>query len=158
MKTFRFFATLLVIALCTGFTSCSSSLEKQMNFAENVFIREVSYMSETDALSREVNHYKAPEITVKYHKRSLTGKELIHECNTVIEKNEESLSKGGILVRTYYVSDIKEYALNHPEDIIANEFEFCGTFTHFEPDKYVKKSAAVIVVSKLEKYILTPID
>ena len=29
MKTFRFFATLLVIALCAGFTSCSDDDEEE---------------------------------------------------------------------------------------------------------------------------------
>ena len=29
MKTFRFFATLLVIALCAGFTSCSDDEEDE---------------------------------------------------------------------------------------------------------------------------------
>ena len=52
--------------------SCTSSIDKQMDFAETKFIEEVAYMDEKEALSKEIDYYKAPQITVRKHIRTLT--------------------------------------------------------------------------------------
>ena len=144
--------------------SCTSSIDKQMDFAETKFIEEVAYMDEKEALSKEIDYYKAPQITVRKHIRTLTGKDLIHECNKVIKENEErrrsiagAREKGAKIRIVYSPTDAEKYALEHPEDIVANEFEFSGTFTHFGQDKYGQRTAIVIVIPKLERYILNQI-
>ena len=90
--------------------SCTSSIDKQMDFAETKFIEEVAYMDEKEALSKEIDYYKAPQITVRKHIRTLTGKDLIHECNKVIKENEERRRSKALIIRTVNVSDIKQYA------------------------------------------------
>lgn len=84
MKAFRLSLTILLII---GFSSCTKSINQQMDLAEAQFIKELSYMTEKEALSKEINYYKAPEITYKEHIRSLTGKDLIHECNQIMEED-----------------------------------------------------------------------
>ena len=69
MKTFRLLATLLIVTLCAGFSSCTKSVNQQMDLAETQFIKELSYMTEKEALSNEIDYYKAPEITYKEHTR-----------------------------------------------------------------------------------------
>ena len=157
MKTIRLSIYVFIMALCMILYSCTSSIDKQMDFAETKFIEEVAYMDEKEALSKEIDYYKAPQITVRKHIRTLTGKDLIHECNKVIKENEERRRSKALIIRTVNVSDIKQYALEHPEDIVANEFEFSGTFTHFGQDKYGQRTAIVIVIPKLERYILKQI-
>ena len=113
-----------------------------------------------EALSNEIDYYKAPEITYKEHTRSLTGKDLIHECNQIMEEdnNKDYIQFGPTSFKiTRKVADIKAYALEHPNEIIANEFKFSGIFTHFGANKYDEKKAIVIVVPELERYIVTPI-
>ena len=89
MKTIRLSIYVFIMALCMILYSCTSSIDKQMDFAETKFIEEVAYMDEKEALSKEIDYYKAPQITVRKHIRTLTGKDLIHECNKVIKENEE---------------------------------------------------------------------
>lgn len=142
------------------FISCSS-IDSQMKSAEKVFIKNASYMTERDALSEEIDYYKKPEITLKRHTRSLTGKDLIRECNLVEKDNQKSINAIKNNERMYGitrdVSDIKSFALDNPNKIVANEFEFSGIFTHYGDDKYGKKSSRVILISKIERYIVTPI-
>lgn len=160
MKNFRLLAIPLLVTLCTGFSSCTKSVNKQMDLAEAQFIKELSYMDEKEALSKEIDYYKAPEITYKEHTRSLTGKDLIHECNQIMEEdnNKDYTQFGPTSFKiTRKVVDIKAYALEHPNEIIANEFKFSGIFTHFGANKYDEKKALVIVVPELERYIVTPI-
>lgn len=160
MRTIRLSATSLLVALCTGFSSCTMSIQQQMDLAEAQFIKELSYMNEKEALSKEIGYYKAPEITYKKHIRSLTGKDLIHECNQIMDENnnKDYIQFGPTLFKiTKNVADIKAYALEHPNEIIANEFKFSGIFTHFGANKYGEIKAVVIVIPELERYIVTPI-
>ena len=50
MKTFRLLARLLIVTLCAGFSSCTKSVNQQMDLAEAQFIKELSYMTEKEAL------------------------------------------------------------------------------------------------------------
>lgn len=160
MKVFKLFLPLLLVALSMGFSSCAMSINQQMDLAEAQFIKEQSYMTEKEALSKEIDYYKAPEITYKEHTRSLTGKDLIHECNQIMEEdnNKDYIQFGSTSFKiTRKVADIKAYALEHPNEIIANEFKFSGIFTHFGTNRYGERKAVVIVVPELDRYIVTPI-
>ncbi len=160
MKNIRLLATSLLVVVCAGLSSCTKPISQQMDLAEAQFIKELSYMDEKEALSNEIDYYKAPEITYKKHTRSLIGKDLIHECNQIMEEdnNKDYTQFGPTSFKiTRKVADIKAYALEHPNEIIANEFKFSGIFTHFGADKYDEKKAIVIVVPELERHIVTPI-
>ena len=138
------------------FVACEPSIEEQMEKAEAIFIDEVQYMTYEEALSKDINYYREPEIITRTHKRSLTGKELIRECNRVIkEDNDKEYTQFGptSFKTVRYVDNIKEYAIKHPDEILANEFFFVGTFTHFA-NGYSEKEAKVIYVPKLDDYII----
>lgn len=154
MKTVRLFTSLFIMALCIGFYSCTSSIDKQMKFAEMKFVEEVAFMDDKKALSKEIEYYKDPQITAKRHVRALTGRDVIHECNKVIKENEESRKSKALIFITRDVSDIKQYAMEHPDDIVANEFEFSGIFTNYGSTKYTQRRATVIIIPKIERYIL----
>ena len=141
------------------FVACKPSIDSQMNTAESIFIDEVQYMTEKEALSKEINYYKKPEITTRSHKRSLTGKELIHECNRVIKENNNNdyHHLGPTTFKIIrFVDDIKDFAIEHPNDIVAEEFYFAGTFTHYNKG-YDTKKANIIYVHKLDRYIIDKI-
>jgi hypothetical protein len=141
------------------FIACAPSIDSQIDKAESIFIDEVQYMTKKEALSNEINYYKEPEITTRSHKRSLTGKDLIHECNRVMdEDNGKDFTHFGPttfkIIRR--VDDIKDYAIEHPNDVIAEEFYFEGTFTHYN-NGYGTRKAIVIYVPKLDRYIIDQI-
>ena len=46
MKTIRLSIYVFIMALCMILYSCTSSIDKQMDFAETKFIEEVAYMDE----------------------------------------------------------------------------------------------------------------
>ena len=138
------------------FVGCEPSIEEQMEKAEAIFIDEVQYMTYEDALSNEIDYYREPEITTRTHKRSLTGTELIKECNRVKKEDDDMdyIQLGPTsFKRVRYVDNIKEYAIKHPDDIIANEFFFVGTFTNYA-NGYSKEKAKIIYVPKLDWYII----
>lgn len=155
MKTMKLslFATPFLLLFLVA---CKPSISSQMNKAESIFIKEVQYMTREEALSKEINYYKEPEISIRTHKRSLTGRDLIHECNRVMKEDEEKdyVLFGSTQFKTIRrVWDIKEYAIKHPDDVVAEEFYFAGTFTHFGNGYNVRK-ANVIYVSELDRYII----
>lgn len=140
------------------FIACAPSIDSQMDKAESIFIDKVQYMTKKEALSKEINYYKEPEITTRSHKRSLTGKDLIHECNRVMdEDNGKDYTLGPTTFKIIRpVVDIKDYAIEHPNDVIAEEFYFEGTFTHYN-NGYETRKANVIYVPKLDRHILDQI-
>lgn len=145
-----------IVMLSLLFVNCGPSIGSQMDKAESIFIDEVQYMTKEDALSKEINYYKAPNISTRTHVRSLTGRDLIHECNRVIEENnnKDFINLGPTTFKiTRRVDDIKDYAIKHPDDIVAEEFYFEGTFTHYN-NGYDDKMAKVIYVSELDRYII----
>lgn len=130
-------------------------INKYMEYAEEMFIEEGEYMSERDALSKEIDYYKPPYVYKKEHIRKLTGKDLIHICNIIEKVNEKkrmSLLRGEIfIVNIEMVEDVKNYALDHPNDYIANEFYFKGTFTTYNKDtKYSDRQEYIIVIPELK--------
>lgn len=130
-----------------------------MEIAEHHFIEEVQYMNKQDALSNEINYYKDPEITTSNHLRSLTGKELIQECNRVInEDSEQDVSQMGPVVFKVIrrVGDIKDYAMKNPDEIVAHEYYFSGTFTNYN-NGYDIRSAKIIYIPSIDRYIVDKI-
>lgn len=139
--------------------ACTTSINSQMDKAEKIFIEEVQYMTKEDALSKEISYYKDPEITTRIYKRSLTGKDLMHECNRVMEEdNIKDITQFGPvsfkIVRR--VGDIKDFVMKHPNDIVAEEFYFSGTFTHYNNGYEVRK-ATIVYVQELDRYIIDQI-
>ena len=118
--------------------------------AQEHFIESVQYMSERDALSREISYYKDPQINVARKVTDLTGKEAIHECNLMLKENEQvrrEIETGQRQFgRMWYVDDVKEYALDHPNKIIGAKYYFEGVFTHYG-NGYGKKKAYVLCIN-----------
>lgn len=145
---------ILLLSSIAIIIACSPSIDTQMNIAESKFIEEMSFMTEEKALSQEIDYYKPPQITKKEHVRTLTGKDLIHECNKIIAKDKKSVENSKFIVRTHYVEDVKEYAIQNPEKEIANEFVFSGIFTQYGINKYVQLNASIIFIPHLDRYII----
>jgi hypothetical protein len=129
-------------------------INNYIEYAEQIFI-EKAPITEREALSDEIDYYKPPYIKVRKHVRDLTGKDIIHICNIIERENEEKterLRKGETsVVWTPFVGDIKGYALDNPNKIIAHEFYFSGTFTIGDrKNKYRDLSRSFIILPKLE--------
>lgn len=129
--------------------------DKYIEYAEQKFIEKASFFTERDALSHEIDYYKPPYIKTRQHVRDLTGKDIIHICNIIQTENREDPERilyTGTYVET--IDNIKEYALDNPNKIIAHEFYFSGTFTTGDrKSKYTDRSMSFIVVPKLEDNI-----
>ena len=131
-------------------------IDKYMEFAEQIFI-EKAPITEREALSSDIDYYKPPYIKVRKHVRDLTGKDIIHICNKIEKENEEKEERlrrrETWVVSITFVGDIKEYALDNPNKIIAHEFYFSGTFTTGDREKkYSDRSMSFIIIPKLEGY------
>jgi len=128
--------------------------KRGIDVAQKAFIREVQYMTEEDALSKEIGYYKDPEITVKYKVRDLTGKDVIHECNLMLkenEKEEEDLRTGRTwIIKTWNVEDAKYYAIKHPDKICGAEFYFEGVFTHYGNGYGTRKARVLLMYTEDE--------
>ena len=129
-------------------------IDKYMEFAEQIFI-EKAPITEREALSEEIDYYKPPYIKVRKHVRDLTGKDIIHICNKIEKENEEKEKRlrrrETWVVSITFVGDIKGYALDNPNKIIAHEFYFSGTFTTGSREKkYGDRSGSFIILPKLE--------
>ena len=51
------------------------------------------------------------------------------------------------------IGEVKKYAIEHPNDDIANEFYFEGIFTHYN-NGYDTRRAYVIYIPEIEEYIV----
>lgn len=131
-------------------------IDKYFEYAEQKFIEEASTITERIALSYEIDYYKPPCVKARKHVRDLTGKDIIHICNIIKKEDMEYFERIGIrysaLARD--VADIKEYALDNPNKIIAHEFYLSGTFTIADREsKYMDQSMSFIIIPKLEGYM-----
>ena len=126
--------------------------DKYIEYAEQKFIEKASYMTEREALSHEIDYYKPPYVKERTHVRDLTGKDIIHICNIIQKENYKDAERvlyTGTFVNT--IDNIKEYALDNPNKIIAHEFYFSGTFTTYSREnKYSDKSMSFIILPKFE--------
>ena len=103
-------------------------LEKALTF----FIDKNQYMTERDALSKEINYYHAPKIVRQEYIGTLSGKTLIHIANEIkkYDDNKPGLGPSNVKLITR-VDDIKEYGINHPNEQVAKVYVFGGDFVHY---------------------------
>ncbi len=155
MKNFLFLSLfILLMSLC----SCDYIGDKSpsLNTAEAQFISEAQIMSEQDALSKEISWYKAPLITEREVSRNLTGKDVIHEMNILLKENENA-RPDGIFGWTFtwngeWIAKAKDYAVQHPDEVIATEYYFTGVFTNYSADSKYS------TIRKRLLYIYKPVD
>lgn len=152
----------IINTVITGllFTLCScdyiGSKSPSLDSAEAQFISESQIMSEQDALSKEISWYKAPQITERTVSRNLTGKDVIHEMNLLLKENEEA-RPDAIFGWTFkwsgeWIAKAKDYAVQHPDEIIATEYYFTGVFTNYSADSKYS------TIRKRLLYIYKPVD
>lgn len=127
-----------------------------LDTAEAQFISETQIMSEQDALSKEISWYKAPQIMERALSRRLTGRDVIHEMNILLKENEEA-KPDAIFGWTFkwngeWISKAKDYAVQHPDEVIAVEYYFTGVFTNYSADSKYS------TIRKRLLYIYKPVD
>lgn len=141
------FVLTLILCACNSFNNSQTGTIEE---AQQQFINEVQYMTEKDALANEINYYKEPQITIYRKVRDLTGKDAIHECNLLEKENtekESALRNGQVsVIRTWNCYQEKQYAVEHPEDIVGAEYYFEGTFTHYN-NGYDTRKAKVLCIN-----------
>lgn len=131
-KSVTIFATLFfpIITYAQWWNPFSNSSKiGTLESAQQHFIEEAQYMTKREALEKEINYYKEPRITVKRKVRDLTGKEAIHECN--------------LLEKDCYGE--KQYAIDHPNDIVGAEYYFEGVFTHYNHGYNTRKAKVLCI-------------
>lgn len=121
-------------------SSCDQVLRKlDSNYADDqdlqkalaFFIDENQYMTERDALSKEINYYRAPKILRQELIGTLSGKTLIHIANEIKKEDDNQAGWGPSNMKFFRkVDDIKEYGLNHPHEQVAKVYVFGGDFVH----------------------------
>lgn len=155
MKNFFYLSFIgILMSLC----SCNyiSNEAPSIDTAEAQFISKAQIMSEYDALSKEISWYKAPQITERSISRNLTGKDIIHEMNLLLKENETARPDGifgwKFTWNGEWIAKAKEYAVKHPEEIIATEYYFTGVFTNYHVDRKYS------TIRKRLLYIYKPVD
>ena len=157
-QIFAIFIFLLVNSSCDN--AVSNGKDKYTKYAQTAFINECSCMSEREANSKEIDYWRAPQITETQFLYSYTGKDLVHLCNQIEEKNqydiEHPIHFGPTTYSiTYRVDNIKEYALDNMGKTIAYQYRFSGIFTNFSREsKYSEHTFNVLVVPRLGKIII----
>jgi hypothetical protein len=146
------FSALFLLCSCDFIGDKTPSLDK----AEAQFIAEAQIMSEQDALSKEISWYKAPQITERTLSRKLTGKDVIHEMNILLKENEEA-KPDGVFGWTFkwngeWIAKAKDYAVQHPYEVIAAEYYFTGVFTNYSAESKYS------TIRKRLLYIYKPVD
>lgn len=149
---------LAVLGIMTSLCSCEHIGDKTPSFeaAEAQFISETQIMSEEEALSKEISWYKSPQITECVLSRKLTGKDVIHEMNLLLKENENA-KPDGVFGWTFqwnqeWIAIAKDYAVKHPDDIIACEYFFTGIFTNYSADSQYS------TIRKRMLYIYEPVN
>lgn len=140
-------------------TSQDNNGSKYGKYAMQAFLEERSYMTERDALSKEIGWYKEPQVTDYSYYGDMTGRDIISICNKINAENERELAelRAGRTWCAYShnVGDIKEYALNHPDECIASKYHLAATFTTYSKENpYSNQSNDVIVVKGINKIII----
>lgn len=124
--------------------------------AQQIFIKAVQTMTEKEALADEISYYRKPQITVRRKVRELSGKAVIHECNLLLKENRKEREGRNSIGRVWLnVDKVREYAVEHPNDIVGAEYYFEGVFTHYHHG-YETKRARVLCLNGhwyvIEKY------
>lgn len=150
---------LLLVIILTSCNQPQSNGSKYGEYAKQAFLEERSYMSERDALSREISWYNEPQITDYSYLGEMTGKDIISICNKIIaenqQKGEDLRAHRTWVIHTYNVGDIKEYALSHPDESIASKYHLAANFTTYsQTNPYSSQSNDVIVIRGVNKIII----
>ena len=122
-------------------------LQKALSF----FIDENQYMTERDALSEEINYYRAPKILRQEFIGTLSGKTLIHIANE-IKKEDDNKARGSYIAFFRIVDDIKEYGLNHPHEQVAKVYVFGGDFVNYNRG-ITEKFKIVVYIPDIDRLI-----
>lgn len=149
----------LVMTACTNYNQSSNSQGKFGEYAKQAFLEKRRILTEREALSKEIDWYQEPQITDYSYLGEMSGKDIISICNRIKEENEQSLEElrqhKTWCAFTYNVEDIKEYALDHPNEVIASKYHLAATFTTYSKDQpYSTYSNDVIVIRGINKIIL----
>lgn len=155
---------MMFLLMCGLLASCNVNTETKSEgrygeYAKQAFLEKFSHMSERDALSREIDWYQEPQITEFSYIGEMSGKDIISISNDILAENkrkEEALSNHRVwVIYTYDVNDIKNHALDHPDEYVASKFHIAGTFTTFSKhEPYETKSCNAIVVRGVNEIIL----
>ena len=160
---YLFIPLLLIIALLSSCDQIQNSSSKYTGkygeYAKQSFLEKMSYMTEREALSKEIGWYKEPQITDYSYYGDMTGRDIISICNKINAENERELAKLRAgrtwCAYSHNVGDIKEYALNHPDECIASKYHLAATFTTYSKENpYSNQSNDVIVVKGINKIII----
>lgn len=157
MKKLR---TLFIVLLAPLFFSCgfvsNHNSDGDLEDAKKFFIEESQIMSEKDALAKEINYYRPPQIIRAEYIGTLTGKNLIHIANQIEKENQEqreALDKGLTWCAvTYNVSDVKEYGINNPNTNVAKLYLFGGDFVHYS-NGIQRIYSLVLFIPDMKKYM-----
>lgn len=146
------FSALFLLCSCDFIGDKTPSLDT----AEAQFISETQIMSEQDALSEEISWYKAPKITERTLSRKLTGKDVIHEMNILLKENEaakpDEIFGCMFTWNGEWIAKAKDYAVQHPDEVIADEYYFTGVFTNYSAESKYS------TIRKRLLYIHKPVD
>lgn len=148
--------SLLSLIIILGCCNYIGNKAPSLDSAENQFISESQIMTEQDALSQEITWYKVPQITEREISRNLNGKDVIHEMNLLLKENENTSPDGlfGLSVtwNAEWIAKAKNYAVSHPDDIIATEYYFTGVFANYDIESKYS------TIRKRLLYIYKPVD
>lgn len=140
----------------TGQTSSSSPSSKNLSKVQSWFIQENQIMTERDALSKEIDYYRPPQIVRSEQIGWLSGKNLIHIANAIEKEDNEkpmtSFMGSSPMKYVRNVQDIKEYGLNHPDEYSSELYVFAADFVHF--NRGVSRIWKLIVyIPEMDRYI-----
>lgn len=147
----------IAIVECGPFSNGQQSgVSKNLSKAQSFFIQENQIMTERDALSREIDYYRAPKIVRAEQLGWLNGKNLIHIANAITKEDDEKpmTSFGGSSPMKFVrnVQDVKEYGLNHPDDYKAELYVFGGDFVHYS--RGIKRVWQLVVyIPEIERFL-----
>lgn len=148
----------IILALCScdmAGDAFAKIMKPSVEEAEKVFIKKNEIITSKEALAEELSYYKSPAITERCFSRYLTGRDVIHEMNILL-KEEASNSIVWKYTNSIHNPDLlnraKSRGVDHPDDIIAAEYYFSGTFTSNRGyEKYVDMRCRLI-------YMFKPVD
>lgn len=140
----------------TGHTASSSLSSKNLSKVQSWFIQENQIMTERDALSKEIDYYRPPQIVRSEQIGWLSGKNLIHIANAIEKEDNEkpmtSFMGSSPMKFVRNVQDIKEYGLNHPDEYSSELYVFAADFVHF--NRGVSRVWKLIVyIPEMDRYI-----
>lgn len=139
-----------------GQSTSSSPTSKNLSKVQSWFIQENQIMTERDALSREIDYYRPPQVVRSEQLGWLNGKNLIHIANAIKKEDDEkpmiSFMGSSPMKIIRNVQDIKEYGLNHPEDYKAELYVFGADFVHY--GRGIKRVWGLVVyIPEIDRYI-----